>query len=248
MITESIDITGAHKLQFIEEKRKHQYLLNGPIVPGVTTIKKTYPPSDALIRYYIKQGIEEFKSGKKLKRQAAIGTFTHDYAYHKRINRMDLFPPIPKELDQDQVIHRMKLVDKWLDGNTDKLVMAEEIVASIEHQYAGKFDVLVNKHGKLILQDYKSSKGFFEDQFIQLGGYALALKEWKNIEVEGLEVIRFSDDEDEPKSFLIDDCCHIKEFISQFVNLVKTYKFQFVWKTMFEKMYEEEHPYIKKAK
>lgn len=243
MITTSTDWTGTHTLTFEKDTKKHDYKLDGQKVVGVTTIKKAYPPSEALIQYFIRQGIDEYKSGKKLKRQADIGTVMHDYCHCKRLGQPFEWKTVEVHPDRKILEARIKLIDQWLATQTDEIVLAEQSIASVKYQYCGTFDVLVKRGNHYILQDYKSTKGFFEDQFIQLGLYAQALEEWLNIGVAGLEVIRFADNAEKPESFLTDD---VSDFREQGLRLKQTYDFQHKWKSFFDKKYKEEVLWKKK--
>ncbi len=234
----SRDITDTHELVFDEVE--HDYFLDGVQVPGATGVGKAYPPSDGLVQYMIRQGIEEYKTGKKLKRKALVGSILHDYAFCLRTGKVFDTSILDGHVDEEEIKTRMKLVDQFFDEQHDELIMAEEIIASVEHQYAGKFDVLVRRGDEIILQDYKSSKGFFESQFIQLGLYANALKEWKGIQVTGFEIIRFAENATKPESFLIDDSTALIEFIQQGLRLRDTLTFQNKWKTFFDKKYRQE--------
>lgn len=235
----SKDKTGKHLLVFDEDE--HVYKLDGKIVPGATGIKKAYPPSEALVQYMIRQGIDEYKTGKKLKRKAGVGTVLHDYAFCLRTGKKFDEKVLDGHVDADEIKTRMKLVDQFLLDQHDDVIMAEEIIASVDYQYGGKFDVLVRRGDEIILQDYKSSKGFFEDQFIQLGLYARALSEWKGIEVTGFEVIRFSEKAERPESFLIADSTALTEFIEQGLRCRQTLQFQDKWKVFFDKKYKDEN-------
>lgn len=244
MITESRDHTGQHVLTFEKSARKHCYTLDGKTVIGVSSIKKAYPPSDGLIQYMIKQGIEEYKTGAKLKRAASVGTVMHDYAHCKRLKLPFDQAQVALHPDKDLLLGRFALVDQWLEQQTDEIVLAEKSVASVTFQYCGTFDVLVRRGAQLVLQDYKSTKGFFEDQFIQLGLYAQAVQEWLNLEVGALEVIRFADDAEKPESFLTTD---VDDFREQGLRLRATVEFQHKWKTFFDAKYKESLGWKKKA-
>ncbi len=204
------EVRHGHTLTF-RENPYHVYKLDDRKIPGSTDVKKGYPPSRQLIRYYIKQGLEEFDSHKQLTKQADVGTAMHDYCHARRLNQ-----PFDKNVfighpDAEKIFKRFGEVDKWLPTVADdKVIAAEEIIAWVcpLHRnadekipqtsayctcFGGKFDCLIERDGLFILQDYKSAKGHFADQFIQAGGYDIALEYWRGIKVSGYEVIRFND-------------------------------------------------------
>ena len=256
------DTKNGHVLTF-RENPYHVYTLDALKVPGGTDVKKAYPPSRALIKYYIKQGLEEFESGRRLKKQADVGTAMHDYCYARRMNQPFDKSEFYTHPDQIKIFKRFEEVDKWVPTLADeKIIAAEKIVAHVceIHQekpgipnpeclcFAGKFDMLVEVRGKVRLQDYKSAKGFFEDQFIQQGGYAIAIEEWMGIKVDELETIRFNDNTNEPARFCIDDPKEVQEFKEQFLTLRKSRRFMRKWEKFFSEMYAEQNPWLKRKK
>lgn len=79
-------------------------------------------------------------------------------------------------------------------GGKFKLVCSETPVASVHHAYAGKFDRLSLVKGKLVLSDFKTSKGIYFAHLVQLGAYSVAIKEWMGKSVEVFEILRFGKD------------------------------------------------------
>ncbi len=252
-----------HTLEF-KENPGHVYKLDGVKIPGGTDIKKAYPPSPALIQYYIKQGLAEFKSGRNLKKKADVGTYMHSYAYAKRNNLVTEVNRLQQEIkghnDENKIRKRFTEVDKWVPTlSNEKLIASEQIVARVceFHEknpgvnypkclcFAGKFDVLVEVNGRVRLQDYKSAKGFFEDQFIQQGGYALAIEYWMGVKVEELETIRFNDNTDTPERFCIDNPDDVEEFKAEFLLLRQSRLFQKKWGRFFNLKYKAANPWRK---
>lgn len=246
LIETSIDITGKHVLEFYS--KAHRYKLDGEFIPSTTDTKKGYPPSEQLIKYWIKQGMDEYESGRKLKSQAGVGTLMHAYCHALRTNTPFDKAQIFGHPQEDKLKRRFKEVEDWVSERiNEKVVMAEKLAAMISRKVAGKFDVLVEVDGKLRLQDYKSAKGHFEDSFIQLGGYALMIKEWYALDVQELEVIRFNDNTEKPSPYLIGGK-DVEDFKKQFLVCKDTRDFQKSWGELFKKKYEDENPYLKKYK
>jgi hypothetical protein len=240
--------SNGHVLTF-RENPYHVYHLDGEKIPSATDVKKAYPPGRQLIRYYIKQGLEEFDSGAKLKAKADIGSIMHDYCHAKRMGLPFDDSLVAGHPDEEKILKRLNEVDAWLlKQKKDKILKAEIIVASITHKYGGKFDAVIERDGKIIIQDYKSAKGFFTEQFLQMGGYDQALMEWEGMHVDGYEVVRFNDNTKEPKSFLITDPNELQEFREEFIRLRYSRAFQKKWDKFFEDMYEKENPWIKESK
>lgn len=221
--------SDANVLEF--DDVKHKYWLNGDTIPGSTTvIKAGYPKSEALVKWMIKQGIEEYETGTKLKKAADIGSFVHKFAYLTELNKTeelkDLQTIINTQKDRKQIRNGIGLFQAWRSTEGGQNKYAEQIICSPSLKVAGTFDRLDEVGGKIRLRDYKTSSGIYIDQFIQLGGYALQLKEWFGIKVDELEVVRFGKTDAKVETKLIDDKIVIRDLQDQFERCVKTYYFR----------------------
>lgn len=190
-IQSSTSTDGQHILEFNESS--HRYKLDGVGVRGATTIGSAYPKAEALIRWMIKQGIEEYKTQAQKKKGGEIGTILHTFAecYEKGISfdsKLVTESPYPTECEQ--VIERFLT---WRKGNDDKIVASEELVASVELQVGGKVDTLRDREGLgLVLSDYKTSKGIYMEQLLQvIGGYRRMYREWRNWIIPYVEIVTF---------------------------------------------------------
>src|SRR5258708_5740980 len=162
---------GKHVLEFNE--KTHRYKLDGIGIRGATTINSAYPKAEALIRWMVNQGVEEYINKTKLKRGADIGTVLHAYA-----ESLEKGLPFDQRMIDDSphkdTINRVlgRFLD-WRSGNKDEIVSAEEVIASFELQVGGKTDTLREREGfGLILSDYKTSKNIYMEQLLQVvGGY-----------------------------------------------------------------------------
>lgn len=250
-----------HELVFIEDEKIHEYTLDGSPVIGVSDVKKAYPISEGLLQYKIKQGIEEHKTNKKLLKAASIGSVMHDYIHSLRLNLPFDMSKIDNHPDRKILLKRKDEAHKWIEKQgRDKVLSAEQIVAYVcpLHRgwvtegkcacYAGKYDVAVEREGLIIIQDYKSSKGFFVDQFIQGGGYSNALLFWNDIKADGIEIIRFHDNTPEPESHTLMGRENMQWFEQEFLTLRDSRRFQHKWEPYFDEMYRKANPYIKVKK
>lgn len=190
-ITTSTSSDGNHVLEFNEGS--HRYKLDGVGVRGATTIGSAYPKAEALIRWMVKQGIEEYTTQAQKKKGGEIGTILHTFAecYEKKL------PFDPKLVTEsgfhtecEQVIERFLT---WRKGNKDKIIASEELVASVELQVGGKVDTLREREGLgLVLSDYKTSKGIYMEQLLQvIGGYRRMYREWRNWIIPYVEIVTF---------------------------------------------------------
>jgi hypothetical protein len=161
---------------------------------------------------------------------ADIGTICHGFA---ELHSLGQFAEAQAFVDQVKGVEAWPLiklcVSKYLDWaktNKGKLVHAEALVASPTHLFCGKFDRLDLVADKLILRDYKTSKDIFLEQYIQLAAYAIAIKEWLGLNVEGLEVLRFGKDDGTFDSLLVDNPAEIQVFKEQAIRCRQTYEFR----------------------
>lgn len=246
---------GKNILEFDEEK--HKYILNGEMIPGVTTLLHESMPSpiyliawkvktaiDHLledlrllktpVHEYPKKKLEELvkrakgASKKKAKEAADIGTLIHDYAEQYEANKhitKELHDAINNVKDKHLVFSCIKKFRRWYRKNKDVVLKHEEICASVIHKFGGKFDRLVARNTHVVLGDYKTSKGIYQDHLIQLGGYCIAIKEWFDIDVDVIEIIRFGKEDGEFEVKTVKSKKEIEALKEQFIRCVGTYRF-----------------------
>lgn len=179
--------------------------------------------------------IQLFKDAKaadqKSSQEAAdIGTLVHDFAYLTELGKVEeaqrLYTQITELKVADKIINGINKFKGWKKDNIDELVASESLVASPTHLFCGKFDRLARRNGRLILGDFKTSGDIYADQFIQLGAYTIAIKEWLGLDVEGLEILRFGKEDGEFQTMLIDDKTEIKMFQAQAIRCRQTHEFR----------------------
>ena len=165
----------------------------------------------------------------KAQEAADIGTITHGYAelYSKG-----------KEIEAGQLLGKItgttqwplinSCVEKYLDWhahNKGEFISAEGLIASIDYKYCGKYDLLSKRNGYLVLSDYKTSKGIYTEQLIQLAAYRLALKEWCDINIDAIEILRFGKEDGEFETRYIYNKNELKKLEEQAIRCVQTYYF-----------------------
>lgn len=178
--------------------------------------------------------IDLFKQAKiaheDIAREAAdIGTVCHAYA---ELHSLGKYADVETLVQSVKGVEKWPLIDacitkylEWSNQNQGELVMAEGLIASPTYLYCGKFDRLDKINGKLRLRDYKTSKDIYLDQFIQLGAYAIAIKEWLGLDVEEFEVLRFGKDDGAFQTLLINNPKEIQIFKDQAIRCRETYEF-----------------------
>lgn len=238
-VLKSTSHDGKHILEFNEGS--HRYKLDGERVKGATTVNGAYPKAEALIRWMVKQGIEEYVNKGMLTKGADVGTALHSFAecYERGIPfDQRLVDQSPYKADIERCIARFLT---WRGSNEDEVLAMEEIIASIELQVGGKIDTLRKRKGLgLILSDYKTSKGIYMEQLLQVvGGYRRMYREWKNLDIPYVEIVTFPKlAEDEMHVLLADANGWVKDGVrtdipdffkkieAQFARNAATYKFR----------------------
>lgn len=245
--------SGKNIIEFDDRpKARQRYKLNGDKVPGVTTfIKNGYPTSSGLINWKILQAAEyvydlvkEDTVAKKediltqclkvpdvkAQEEADIGIILHDYAHLSGLNKdeeaLEFIAQYEGSKDWDRILNAISKFDEFNKQNNDEIIHLENAAASLRYAFAGRFDRLAKRGKLLILTDYKTSKRFYPEQFIQDGAYSIAIKEWFNLDVTGYEVIRFGKNEgdNEFDPLLITDPSDLKMFQEQALRCRDTYE------------------------
>lgn len=169
----------------------------------------------------------------KMEAAGSIGSIIHDYSYLIELGReAEAFAVLQKNEKHPDISKILKGVEKfheWHNKNRDTLVASESIVASVSESYGGKFDRLAERPGVgLILSDFKTGKSIYVDQFIQLGAYVRAIREWLKMEVSGIEILRFGKEEGEFETKMITGE-EIQAFEQQAILARRTYAFRLKW-------------------
>lgn len=254
----SKNISGTDEVVFNDTPNARQrYKLNGKAVPGVTTIiKASMPTSEALVNWksgkaaeYVwdnindsgeviqtkEQLIKEARTAWKTSAEeaAGIGVLVHEYAELSSLNRRnEAVANLAKHKDSPQwneIVNAVYKVDDFMKLNKDEILHTEAIVGSTKMGFAGRFDRLVRRGELVILSDYKTSKSFYIDQFIQDALYSFAIEEWLGIKVDGFEVIRFGKSGGEFQQLLITDPLEIKGIKWQAQRCLETFEFCKIW-------------------
>lgn len=183
---------------------------------------KFFKPKAELLEYLIKKSKTAYM--RKSKEAADIGSIVHDYANaFERHVQFDM-KVIEQHVDRKKIERCLNKFLSWKSKNKDRMLASEDIVASPTYWFAGKFDRLAERDGLVILSDFKTSSGIYTEQFVQMAGYAIAIKEWLGIDVNGIEIVRFGKD----GSFgtkLVTDYNEITDYMNQFVRNCQTSQF-----------------------
>lgn len=194
------------------DEANHRHIIDGTWVPGVTTItgelakpalvpwacktmydwiiknaEKVLGPDQALDYYQItNQQLATAKTAWKDTRDGAadIGTEVHDaIEYWIKHNE-------EPDLKSDKSYNMFNKFREWEDENDVTCLVSEQHCYSMEHQYGGIVDSILEIDGKKYLGDIKTSKTIYDSHFYQMAGYEIALREMGVIEdIDGYIVI-----------------------------------------------------------
>jgi len=187
----------------------------------------TLKPGDYPAKKDIDEIIKSSKMAwtKKSEEAANIGTLVHDYAYCRETGQKVDNEKIQKHPDCKKIRAAIGKFDEWYKENSDEVIGLEWIVASTNDWYAGKFDRLSKRMNRIVLTDYKTSSGIFIDMFFQLALYKRAIKDWLNLDVDAMEIVRFGKD-GAFETKLMDDPKEIEEYTQQALRNLDTVNFK----------------------
>lgn len=151
--------------------------LEGELVPG------THLTQDEVGRILQEASQAHHRVAQKA---AGRGTDFHAWAeaYLKGLN-----PPLPEE---ELARSMAQNLSAWWEENRGEVLRSEEAVFHPDHLYAGRVDLVTRLRDKLFVVDLKTSARVYPEHFLQVGGYAMALRA-EGVEVEGGLVLALRD-------------------------------------------------------
>ena len=153
------------------------YYFNGKQVPGVTTIIGRFKDSGSLLYWAFEQG-KAAERGEisqlydKRDEAAESGTLAHSlveaYIHGETLPNLSAYP---KEIAQhaqqgyENYLH-------WQEDNRIQIVYQEVQLVSAEHLFGGCPDAIgKDSQGRLVILDWKTSNGVYQDYLIQIAAY-----------------------------------------------------------------------------
>lgn len=196
------------------DEKKHQYKVDGQVVPGTTSITGVIDKSYALIWWAVNEArdyildemepgkaydeveIDELAQGARLahKRSSgkalAIGTVVHTYAENwikAQLNGTEE-PEMPAN-DQAQE-SAIEFLD-WVEENDIEFLTSEQMVYHPMFGYAGTYDAKAIVNGDLLVIDFKTSKGIYDEYYLQSVAYMRAEQQRTGEDIDGIAIARF---------------------------------------------------------
>lgn len=188
-------------MNFQFNEKTHRYTLDGKSLVGVTTvvgiidkpqliswasnmavdyIDKNFPTFEQMQSdtKALSNVLEDARKAWCYKRDSAgdVGTSCHNWIeqYAKsKINDTEYLP----EYENEQVEKMVNKFIEWANENNIKFLLSEQRLYSKTHFFAGTVDLLIERDGKKYIADIKTAKDIYQQNFIQMAGYHIALEE-----------------------------------------------------------------------
>ena len=129
---------------------------------------------------------EASKQHRIFKKQAAdIGTEIHEWVSDWILGKK---PEMP---ENEKVVNGITAFLRFQKEHEFKWLESERYVYSKKHNYAGILDAIAIKDNELVLVDFKSSNGLYDEMRFQVAGYQIAYEEETKKKIDKRLIIRF---------------------------------------------------------
>lgn len=181
---------------------------------AVSSVCKSFGDSGGLVHWAWKLGSEGVDYRDVRDDAGTRGTSVHDAA--ELLAKEGVRPKL-NDFPQEDRGYVQALANFWLDHKPE-VVATEVITASLEHGFAGRYDLVAVSHGRRVLYDYKTSgKVRPFAMFCQLEAYELAEVELGREPTDARAVVRLGED----GSFEVAESCATAQ---DFLHLLWTFK------------------------
>lgn len=230
--------------------RAPRYLVNGELKPkGVTTImgqtlfKNLMQWAVDMCVSFLREKLpivteDDLVMGSQAHirlRDAGANTGTEAHALVE--NYLKGKPQIEDEAASTEALNAFDAFKEWFEKAKPEILGVEEVVYSPTLAYAGTYDCMLKISGKVYLCDLKTTnpsrdapKGVYAENFIQLGAYALAHEEQREVdtdlpEIEDLMVISAKKNGVLDIVTASDMGLELEDCMNQFVSVIEIYNF-----------------------
>lgn len=171
----------------------------GEKVPGVTTVIGRFKDSGALLHWAYAQGklAEQGKISnlyEKRDEAADAGTLAHsliDASLHGD-DPADLLVNVADET-RIKAQNAFKQFEKWREQSGIKIIATEMPLVSERYQFGGTPDAIGQIGDEIVLLDWKTSNGVYQDYLIQLAAYKVLVEECTEYRITGgFHLLRFA--------------------------------------------------------
>ncbi|RPI86124.1 MAG: hypothetical protein EHM34_00070 [Nitrosopumilales archaeon] len=163
------------------------YLIKGKKYARVTRINSIIDKPE-LKNWYAKTG--PIKAKEILKKRAGFGSTLH------KLIEVTLKKEVLTKANYDSMlIESIELFEKWQEKHELLPDSLEQHLWSEKHKYAGTADYIGIFDGKLYILDWKSSRGIYDEYWLQMAAYVNAFEEQTGLKVEGVGILQIRDGE-----------------------------------------------------
>jgi hypothetical protein len=188
----------------------HGYKLNGERIPGTTTVIGRFKESGGLLQWAFKQGQSGASNLYENRDKAAdIGTAAHSMI-EAHINGGDTLAALAEfnlpDEDYAKAQNAFKQYLQWEKLTNLKFISKYQEIQLIspEYKFGGTPDAIGEIDGEIVLLDWKTSNGVYQDYIIQLAAY-------RHLINEGVRM-----DTGEPLPFKVSNSAHLLRFAKEY--------------------------------
>lgn len=152
----------------------------GEKIPGTTTIIGRFKESGGLLQWAFKQGQSGAATLYEERDNAAMaGNVAHDMIECAILGKeRPAFTCAPELITKAE--NAFSQYQEWRDQSRIEIIATETAYVSERYQFGGTIDAIGrDTKGRIVLVDWKTSNGVYQDYLIQLAAYALLLEECK---------------------------------------------------------------------
>lgn len=197
-------------LHFDEEK--HLYTVGGKVVDGTTGVLSVIA-KPALIGWAVKVAIEslertlepgisydelqlkamlESAKGAHRKRSGTAADMGH--MVHEWIAK-HIAGENPKPLVNKECLNAVNKFLEWEREHKVEFLESEKVLYSSKYNYAGTMDFLAKVDGKVMIGDFKTSSGIWDEYWLQVAAYQQAYQEeFPEVKIDGALIVRIGKD------------------------------------------------------
>lgn len=180
-------------------------------------------PSEMTVRF-LEVCDEAKKRYRYLSKAAAdIGSRVHDFAERTFAGEEIPLPIDPQDASERAYVSGAKAFLQWLGSRKIEPIFTERIVFSRQWFYCGTVDFYGRVDGELCVVDFKTSSGLFPEMMLQLAGYAVALEEEFEKQIDTGWIVRLDKETGRPEAYRIKLLDH-----DEFGDVVHNYKEDFI--------------------
>jgi hypothetical protein len=150
----------------------------GEKIPGTTTVIGRFKESGGLLQWAFKQGQSGVAHLYEERDNAALaGNIAHDMIECDILKREYVPAVAPIEL-LTKAQNAFNQFKEWQEQTRIEIIATERVFVSERYQFGGTIDAIGrDMKGRVVLLDWKTSNGVYQDYLIQLAAYALLLEE-----------------------------------------------------------------------